>query len=81
MNHQIKKNYYAILVDHSCGCYAINVNLIKRFLHDLSPLSISTGNFCFVSTIISDSFSALAFADVIQKSKNLLFIMILVGLV
>jgi hypothetical protein len=26
-------------------CYAINVNLIKRFLSDLSPLSITTGNF------------------------------------
>jgi hypothetical protein len=26
-------------------CYAVNVNLIKKNLHDLSPLSITTGNF------------------------------------
>jgi drug/metabolite transporter (DMT)-like permease len=44
MNHPDQNYYYAILLITSV-CYAINVNLIKRFLSDLSPLSITTGNF------------------------------------
>lgn len=45
MNHPDQNYYYAILVIIASICYAINVNLIKRFLSDLSPLSITTGNF------------------------------------
>lgn len=45
MNHPDQNYYYAILVVIASICYAINVNLIKRFLSDLSPLSITTGNF------------------------------------
>jgi drug/metabolite transporter (DMT)-like permease len=45
MNHPNQNYYYAILVIIASVCYAINVNLIKRFLSDLSPLSITTGNF------------------------------------
>lgn len=37
--------YYAILVIIASICYAINVNLVKRFLSDVKPLSITTGNF------------------------------------
>ena len=48
MNHPNQNYYYAILVIIAAICYAINVNLIKRYLHDLSPLSISTGNFLFL---------------------------------
>jgi len=45
MNNPNQNYYYAILVIIASICYAINVNLIKRFLSDLSPLSITTGNF------------------------------------
>jgi drug/metabolite transporter (DMT)-like permease len=45
MNNPDQNYYYAILVIIASICYAINVNLIKRFLSDLSPLSITTGNF------------------------------------
>jgi drug/metabolite transporter (DMT)-like permease len=45
MNHPDQNYYYALLVIIASICYAINVNLIKRFLSDLSPLSITTGNF------------------------------------
>lgn len=39
-------NYlYAFLVVIATLCYALNVNLIKKYLSDVSPLSITTGNF------------------------------------
>ncbi|SHF76683.1 EamA-like transporter family protein [Flavobacterium fluvii] len=45
LHHPEQNYYYAILVLIASFCYAINVNLIKKYLSDLSPLSISTGNF------------------------------------
>lgn len=36
---------YAFLVFIATICYGTNVNLIKKYLSDLSPLTISTGNF------------------------------------
>jgi drug/metabolite transporter (DMT)-like permease len=45
LHHPEQNYYYAILVLVASMCYAINVNLIKKYLSDLSPLSISTGNF------------------------------------
>lgn len=37
--------YYAFLVLIATICYATNVNLIKKYLSDVKPLSITTGNF------------------------------------
>ena len=45
LHHPEQNYYYAILVIIASICYAINVNLIKKYLSDLSPLTISTGNF------------------------------------
>ena len=45
VHHPEQNYYYVILVLLATICYATNVNLIKRYLSDLSPLSISTGNF------------------------------------
>jgi drug/metabolite transporter (DMT)-like permease len=40
------QNYsYSLFVIVASLCYAVNVNLIKKYLSGLSPLSISTGNF------------------------------------
>lgn len=44
-NNPGENYYYAIFVLVATVCYAANVNLIKRYLSDLSPLTISTGNF------------------------------------
>lgn len=44
-HHPEQNYYYAILVLIASICYAFNVNIIKKYLSDLSPLSISTGNF------------------------------------
>lgn len=37
--------FHASLVVIATFCYAMNVNLIKKYLPDVSPLAISTGNF------------------------------------
>ena len=44
-NHPEQNYYYAVLIIIASVCYATNVNLIKKYLSDLSPLTISTGNF------------------------------------
>ena len=45
IHHPERNYYYAILVIIASICYATNVNLIKKYLSDLSPLTITTGNF------------------------------------
>lgn len=44
-NHPEQNYYYSLLVIIATICYAINVNLIKKFLASLAPVSITTGNF------------------------------------
>jgi drug/metabolite transporter (DMT)-like permease len=80
INHPEQNYYYAILVLIASICYAINVNLLKKHLHDLSPLSITTGNFAFLllPTLLILFFSG--FFDVIHVEivqHSVLFIMIL----
>ena len=80
INHPEQNYYYAILVLIASICYAMNVNLLKKHLHDLSPLSITTGNFAFLllPTLLILFFSG--FFDVIHVEivqHSVLFIMIL----
>ncbi|RTY98887.1 DMT family transporter [Flavobacterium sp. RSP49] len=80
MHHPEQNYYYAILVLIASICYAVNVNLIKKYLHDLSPLSITTGNFMvlFVPAFIILFFSG--FFEVVHDVKvqeSILFIMVL----
>lgn len=80
VNHPDQNYYYAILVLISSICYAINVNLIKKYLFDLSPLSITTGNFAvlLIPALLILFFSG--FVEVIHVEKvqhSILFIMIL----
>ena len=43
------QNYwFALFVVGATICYAVNINLIKKYLSDLSPLSISVGNFAVI---------------------------------
>lgn len=80
MNHPNQNYYYAILVIIAAVCYAVNVNLIKRYLHDLSPLSISTGNFLFLLFPALIILFATGFADIIEvqeAQESIMFIMIL----
>jgi drug/metabolite transporter (DMT)-like permease len=80
IHHPEQNYYYAILIIVASICYATNVNLIKKYLSDLSPLSISTGNFlvllfpALVILFFSGFFDVIA-VDSVQHS--VLFIMIL----
>lgn len=78
--HAGQNYYYLILVVIATLCYAINVNLIKKYLSDLNSLSITTGNFAvlFIPALI-----ILSTTDFVQKihiettQYSVLFVMIL----
>jgi drug/metabolite transporter (DMT)-like permease len=61
--------YYAILIVLASIFYGINVNLIKKYLSDLKPLTISTGNFVvmFVPALIVLYFTG--FFEIINQEK------------
>lgn len=79
--HHPNQNYwYTILVLIASMCYATNVNLIKRYLSDLKPLTITTGNFL---VMLFPALGILLFTDVLSKihlpevKEALIFIAIL----
>jgi drug/metabolite transporter (DMT)-like permease len=79
-NHPEQNYYYAILVLIASICYAINVNLIKKHLSNLSALTISTGNF---TVLLLPAITILCFSNffeiihVQEVQQSVLFIMIL----
>lgn len=80
MHHPEQNYYYAILIIIASVCYAINVNLIKKYLSDLSPLSITTGNFLVLLlpalvVLFFSGFFEVIHVESVQHS--LLFILIL----
>lgn len=83
LNHPEQNYYYAFLVLIASVCYAINVNLIKKYLSDLTPLSISTGNFLILlfPALIVLFFSG--FFDVVQidEVKQSVFFILILGVV
>ena len=80
IHHPEQNYYYAILVLIASICYAVNVNLIKKYLHDLSPLSITTGNFMvlFVPAFIVLFFSGFfEIVGDVKVQESVLFIVVL----
>ena len=80
IHHPDQNYYYAILVLIASICYAINVNLIKKYLSNLGPLSISTGNFTVlllpaILILFFSGFGKVIPVESVQHS--ILFIMIL----
>jgi drug/metabolite transporter (DMT)-like permease len=72
--------YYAFFVVIATICYAINVNLIKKYLSDTKPLAITTGNFLVIFIpalviLVSTGFFTKLNDEALQHS--LLFVMIL----
>lgn len=61
--------YYALLIVIASIFYGVNVNLIKKYLSDLKPLTISTGNFLimFFPALIVLYFTG--FFDIIKETK------------
>ncbi|HMI05957.1 MAG TPA: DMT family transporter [Flavobacterium sp.] len=71
---------YVFLVFIATICYGTNVNLIKKYLSDLSPLTISTGNFTamLIPSLIILFFSGFfGVMDLPQVQHSVLFIIIL----
>ena len=80
INNPNQNYYYTILVIIASICYAINVNLIKKYLSGLSPLAIATGNFAVMLLpalilLFSTGFTNLIHMDNVQHS--IFFIMLL----
>ncbi|NMH86967.1 DMT family transporter [Flavivirga algicola] len=64
------QNYlYAVFVILSTLMYAANVNIIKKYLHHVKPLTIATGNFvalvvpAFIILLFTDFFSVATFEN------------------
>ncbi|MBL0014480.1 MAG: DMT family transporter [Flavobacterium sp.] len=80
LHHPEQNYYFAILVLIATLCYALNVNLIKRYLSDLSPLSISVGNFTVMlipALVILISTGFLEIMSKIEVQHAIFYIMIL----
>lgn len=77
--HNPTNNYYfSILIVIASACYAVNVNLLKKYVSDLEPLSISTGNFTIMFipamiVLIASGFFSLPFADETLTQTNSLY--------
>jgi drug/metabolite transporter (DMT)-like permease len=83
VNHPEQNYYYAILVLIASICYAINVNLIKRYLSDLTPLSITTGNFLI---LLFPALGILFFTDFfdvvhVEKVQHSLWFILVLGVI
>jgi drug/metabolite transporter (DMT)-like permease len=78
--HPGQNYYYVGLVVIATLCYAINVNLIKKYLSDLNSLSITTGNF---TVLLLPTLIILSFTDIPQRinieatQQSIFFVMIL----
>lgn len=83
VNHPEQNYYYAILVLIASICYATNVNLIKRYLSDLTSLSITTGNFVI---LLFPALGILFFTDFfevvhVEKVQHSLWFIVVLGVI
>ena len=80
MHHPEQNYYYAILIIIASLCYATNVNLIKQYLSDLTPLAISTGNFVVMlvpATIVLFFSGFFDVAHLPEVGHSILFVVVL----
>lgn len=62
-------NAYALLVVLASVCYATNINLIKKYLSGIPPLSITTGNFTVMVIPAIAILYISGFADVATQAE------------
>lgn len=80
INHPNQNYYYTILVVIASICYALNVNFIKKYLSDMKPLSITTGNFLvmlFPALIILYLSNFFVVMDSPKVQHSMLFVAVL----
>ncbi|MGV3697107.1 DMT family transporter [Flavobacterium sp.] len=79
--HGVSEDYsYSVLVLIATACYATNVNLIKKYLSDVKPLSITTGNFLVMlvpATIILFCTDFTAKVNLTQTHHAMFYVMVL----
>lgn len=82
-NHPEQNYYYAILIIIASICYATNVNLVKKYLSGLSPLTISTGNFTVMLIPAFIILFSTGFVDIIhiEKVQNSIFFIVILGII
>lgn len=83
-NHPEQNYYYALLVVLASICYATNVNLIKKYLPTVAPLSITTGNFLVLLApaallLYFSGFFDIISAPEVQTSMGYIAILEIVG--
>ena len=68
--HNPDQNYlYALFVVIATLCYAANVNFIKKYLSDVNPLAITTGNFVVMAVPALIILIATGFFNQLQEVK------------
>ncbi len=80
MNHPNQNYWYTVLVLVASICYATNVNLLKKHLSDVKPLSISTGNFLVMlvpALIVLFSTNFLSVVENAEVQNSMIYIIIL----
>ena len=79
--HPGQNYYYVVLVVIATLCYAINVNLIKKYLSDLNSLSITTGNFAvlLVPALIILSTTDISKTIHMDITKHSIFFVMILG--
>lgn len=83
LHHPEQNYFYAVLIIIASICYAINVNLVKKYLSDLSPLTISTGNFVVLlaPACLILYFSGFSEIAVLEKTQNSILYILILGIV
>lgn len=72
--------YYTLYVVVAALCYSVNVNLIKKYLSDVSPLAITTGNFAVLllpTTLILFLSDFASIAMLPQTHEAMLYVLVL----
>jgi drug/metabolite transporter (DMT)-like permease len=80
INNPNQNYYYTILILIASVCYAMNVNFIKKYLSDVKPVAITTGNFLvmlFPALLILSFTNFFSIMQVEKVSHALLFIAVL----
>ncbi len=75
--------YYSIFVVIASICYGINVNLIKKYLFDVKPLAITTGNFLIllIPAVIVLLFTDFKDRIYLPQTHIALFYIIILGVI
>ena len=81
VNNPEQNYYYTLLVILASFCYATNVNLIKKYLSGLSPVSITTGNFVvlLIPSILILVFSGFPEQIYLEKTQTAVGFILILG--